>query len=145
MKTKLSARHMVIVRKKCGFFHGIDVEDDGSKGGMCLGWRQNLDVTLQSYSNHHIDVEIFDETIDISWCLTGFYSHPKERHRHYTWSLLRNLGQDRSLPWLVVGDFNEIAFSFEKSGGRIRAERQMEAFRMTLADCELNDLGYTGN
>ncbi|KAA3472637.1 reverse transcriptase [Gossypium australe] len=31
-------------------------------------------------------------------------------------------------------------FSFEKQGGRIREERQMEAFRKVLKDCELADL-----
>lgn len=42
----------------------------------------------------------------------------------------------------MVGCFNEIAYSFEKLGGRIRAERQMKAFRTALIDCDLNDLGY---
>ncbi|KAA3460773.1 reverse transcriptase [Gossypium australe] len=48
------------------------------------------------------------------------------------------------MPWLVAGDFNEIMFSFEKQGGRIREERQMEAFREVLEDYELADLGFSG-
>ncbi|KAK5784224.1 hypothetical protein PVK06_038744 [Gossypium arboreum] len=42
------------------------------------------------------------------------------------------------------GDFNEITNSFEKKGGRLRSERQKNAFRMALEDCSLNDLGYVG-
>ncbi|KAA3460675.1 reverse transcriptase [Gossypium australe] len=40
-------------------------------------------------------------------------------------------------------DFNEILFSFEKQGRRTREERQMEAFRRALEDCELADLGFS--
>ncbi|KAA3465124.1 Exo_endo_phos domain-containing protein [Gossypium australe] len=35
-------------------------------------------------------------------------------------------------------------FSFEKQGGRIREERQMKTYRKVLEDCELADLGFSG-
>lgn len=41
-------------------------------------------------------------------------------------------------------DFNEILFSFEKRWGTLREERKMLAFREALKDCELNDLGFSG-
>ncbi|KAH1083085.1 hypothetical protein J1N35_022846 [Gossypium stocksii] len=44
---------------------------------------------------------------------------------------------------LVVADFNEIAFSFQKKGGCI-CEEIMKAFRTALLDCDLSDLGFTG-
>lgn len=47
-------------------------------------------------------------------------------------------------PWLITEDFNEILFSFEKQGGRIREERQMTVFREALEDSEMNDLGEVG-
>ncbi|TYH83789.1 hypothetical protein ES332_D02G155400v1 [Gossypium tomentosum] len=45
---------------------------------------------------------------------------------------------------MVVGDFNEIAYAFEKKEGRVRWERQMEDFFSALANCELHDLGFSG-
>ncbi|PPD73535.1 hypothetical protein GOBAR_DD29539 [Gossypium barbadense] len=39
-----------------------------------------------------------------------------------------------------MGDFNEVAFFFEKSSGRNQAER--EAFHSIMADCDITDLGY---
>ncbi|KAA3490189.1 reverse transcriptase [Gossypium australe] len=36
------------------------------------------------------------------------------------------LGQEGSYPWLVEGDFNEILYSFEKSGGVQRDQKRME-------------------
>ncbi|KAH1032261.1 hypothetical protein J1N35_044435 [Gossypium stocksii] len=41
-----------------------------------------------------------------------------------------------------MGDFNEIAFSHKKQGGRLHGERGMEAFRVIFADCNLSDLGF---
>lgn len=64
--------------------------------------------------------------------------------RKSSWSLLRRLGHDQNLPRVIVGDFNEIFFSFEKQRGRARPQRQMESFRSALSDCELHDLGFKG-
>ncbi|KAA3480186.1 reverse transcriptase [Gossypium australe] len=41
METKISARRMEGVRRKCGFHHGIDVGAKGSKSRLSLGWRQD--------------------------------------------------------------------------------------------------------
>jgi endonuclease/exonuclease/phosphatase family metal-dependent hydrolase len=49
------------------------------------------------------------------------------------------------MPWMVFGDFNEILYSHEKEGGNQRPQNCMQAFRDALTDCELEDLGYSGN
>lgn len=46
------------------------------------------------------------------------------------------------MPWLVVENFNEIAYAYEK-GGRLRRGHQLEEFRYTLTDCALHDLGFS--
>lgn len=33
--------------------------------------------------------------------------------------LIQQLGSDQSLPWLIILDFEEIVFSFEKNSGRV--------------------------
>ena len=42
------------------------------------------------------------------WHLTGFYGHPETTRRVESWCLLKSLRGSSQLPWLVVGDFNEI-------------------------------------
>ena len=44
------------------------------------------------------------------------------------------------MPWLCVGDFNEICH--EKLGGRLRPLRQMKEFRDVLDECGFRDLGF---
>lgn len=58
-----------------------------------------------------------------------------------SWSCLRRLKAKHSIPWLCVGDFNEIARSHEKLGGRLRLARQMQDFRDVLDECGFRDLG----
>lgn len=48
------------------------------------------------------------------------------------------------MPWVCIGDFNEITRLGEKTGGSIRVESQMQKFRECLDFCGLKDLGFTG-
>ncbi|KAA3458060.1 reverse transcriptase [Gossypium australe] len=136
IETKVTSRKMESIRRRCGFMNGIDVD--------AIGWKEGINLSLKSYSRSHIDVEVEEENGVGKWRLTGFYGEPVEQNRRELWELLRSLQRGSNLPWLVVGDFNEILFSFEKQGGRMREERQMEAFRKALEDCELADLGFSG-
>ncbi|KAH1075467.1 hypothetical protein J1N35_027795 [Gossypium stocksii] len=136
---------MESIRRQCGFINGIDIATDGTKGGLSLGWKEGLTLHLRSLSKSHIDVEVEDENERRLWKFTGFYGAPIESDRKESWDLLRLLKRENNKPWLVVGDFNEILFSFEKMGERIREERQMAAFRKALDYCELSDLGFVGH
>ena len=51
------------------------------------------------------------------WRLTGVYGEPSWDHKDQTWGALRSLHGSSSLPWLALGDFNEILFHHEKEGG----------------------------
>jgi hypothetical protein len=46
---------------------------------------------------------------------------------------------------VVIGDFNEIAFSHEKYGANDRPPSYMQAFQDALDDCGLEDLGFSGD
>ncbi|KAL9681934.1 hypothetical protein QQ045_013726 [Rhodiola kirilowii] len=76
--------------------------------------------------------------------LTVFYGNPATQKRSETWDLLRRLSMDSNLPWVVIGDFNEVLFSWEVEGRRLRKEWQMRSFRETIDACGLVDLGYSG-
>lgn len=104
-------------------------------------WRQPALVDIQNYSIRHIN-EIVSE--GPAWKFTGFYGHPETAKREEAWFLLRHLSQLLPVPWLCVGDFNEIVVSAEKRGATARSPRQMEAFQSTLEDSQLCDLGYCG-
>nr|KYP70402.1 hypothetical protein KK1_009619 [Cajanus cajan] len=53
-----------------------------------------------------------------SWVCTAVYANPRVELRQQVWAHLRELGGRITLPWLVLGDFNEILLSTECHGGR---------------------------
>ncbi|GMI76000.1 hypothetical protein HRI_001269300 [Hibiscus trionum] len=144
METKLDSGKMEKLRKFCGFNNGIDVSARGRSGGLSLGWKANCNVSLRSFSDRHIDVSFTDDLDGFSWRFTGFYGAPEERNRDDSWNLLRQLNDTNDLPWLVLGDFNELLFATEKFGGRQRNQRQMDNFAAALNECSLDDIGYSG-
>ncbi|EPS59531.1 hypothetical protein M569_15275, partial [Genlisea aurea] len=58
---------------------------------------------------------------------------------------LAKLHQQFSLPWLVVGDFNEVLKQEEHCSSILRSLSSMMKFKEALDDCELLDLGFSGN
>ncbi|PPR92831.1 hypothetical protein GOBAR_AA27843 [Gossypium barbadense] len=105
---------MELVRLKCEFENGIDIEVVGSKGGLSLGWKENYLVSLRSFSSSHNDVDIHDHKREEVWHLTSFYGDPDGRFRCTSWDLLRQLCIDPSILWVVLGDSNKITNSYEK-------------------------------
>ncbi|KAA3460308.1 reverse transcriptase [Gossypium australe] len=67
---------------------------------------------------NHIDVLIKEDSVKEDCKFMGFYGSPYSNHKIFSWNLLRKLGQEQNHPWLVSGDFNEIMYSFEKSGAK---------------------------
>ena len=49
-----------------------------------------------------------------------------------------------SLPWLVIGDFNDLTGMSEKEGGSFRPRQQMMNFVETIDYCRLKDIGFIG-
>lgn len=57
-----------------------------------------------------------------------------------SWKLL---APQSDLPWLRIGDFNDILFSHEKNGGDDRADWQMRNFRAVVDACGFHDVPFT--
>ncbi|XP_012480763.2 uncharacterized protein LOC105795620 [Gossypium raimondii] len=131
------------VRHKCGFPNGIDVDSDGRSGSLSLGWNSDSKITLRSFSRRHTDVIIDEDLEGKTWRCTMFYEAPEETMHEASWNLLRTLNDSLYISWIVIGDFNEIAFSTEKKDGLLRRERQMCRFQDVMEDCSLTNLGYS--
>ncbi|XP_062006063.1 uncharacterized protein LOC133723263 [Rosa rugosa] len=127
-----------------GFPHSKEVLSVGQSGGLGMFWNDEVNVQVRTFSAHHIDLEIGGGPGDLRWRLTGFYGYPTTAERDKSWQLLRDLRDLDSLPWVVIGDFNEILNNSEKLDGPPRAERQMRGFREALGYGDLLDLGFQG-
>jgi len=114
-------------------------------GGLALLWTQDVKVKLESYGKLHIDVTVHQSSAPgRAWRFTSFYGEARHDLRDRSWDLLKLLNSSNNLPWLCVGDFNEVLHASEKIGGQGRSESQMEGFREAVEYCGFSDLGYIG-
>lgn len=113
------------VRCQCGYGNGIDIDLDGRSGSLSLGRKDDCTILLRSHSYRYIDVMIDVDSEGNKWRCTGFFDAPEENHREASWNLLRSLNDCSHIPWIIIGDFNEITFATEKWGDLSRRERKM--------------------
>lgn len=144
METKIDASRVEKIRNKCGFVAGICLSSVGNSGGMALWWR-DINVVVSSFSSHHIEAEVRDQSNVMVWKLGGVYGWPEAANKHLTWELMKRLWGGCSTPLVLCGDFNEITGPSEKEGGVVRGECQMDAFREAIDCCVLRDMGFRGN
>lgn len=78
------------------------------------------------------------------WRLTGFYGYPSRQDRQRSWNILRNLKHKYDLPWVVIGDFNDLMFQAEKRGPHKHPPSLLQGFVEALDNCELYDMGMLG-
>ena len=119
-------------------------ESDGRSGGLVLFWQNGLNVTSKEVHSNFLDIRI-DENSGSGWRITGLYGEPSGDRKHLTWEYLRSLQNMVDLPWIILGDFNEILMGSEKEGGALRSQRNMQNFRDALVDCNLFDMDYIGD
>lgn len=131
------------IRNRCGFSDGLCLSSNGNSGGIGLWWK-DMDVSVLSFSAHHVHAVVLDEQKCPSWHAVGIYGWPETGNKHLTWQLLRQIRNQCTMPLLFFGDFNEIVSMEEKEGGVPRSERLMDAFREVLDDCGVKDLGFKG-
>jgi hypothetical protein len=144
VETRLDEARLEVLRCKLHFSSKLVVSRREQGGGLTLFWKQEANVTIKSYSLYHIDT-VINEGRDDAWRFIGFYGAPETHRCHLSWTLLQSLHQQLSLPWLCMGDFNELFSMNEKLGGPVRSSRQMQDFRDAIDECGFVDLGYQGS
>ena len=124
METKVEKVILDRIGRKIQFANFFVVPRHNQGGGLALFWPANMKIDVQSFSDRLIDV-IIDHEVDDAWRFIGFYRDPKTASQENSWSTLRSLSSQFNLPWVFMGDFNEILLAEEKQGWLHRPKRQM--------------------
>jgi hypothetical protein len=143
-ETRQSREKVENLRFRIGMKECFHVKGDGKGGGIVLYWSDEINVELQSFSKRHIDVHVSGGPFEHKWRGTFVYGEPKPCDRHKMWTTMRSLKPKSDLPWLMMGDFNEVMWQEEHFSRTRRSERLMMDFREVLSHCDLHDLGFIG-
>ncbi|CAM8890635.1 unnamed protein product [Rhodiola kirilowii] len=141
LETKKDEVGWDLMKWKLGFQNCFVVASRGKAGGLAVLWSEDVDLRIRNYTDCHVDMEISNSQF---FRLTLFYGDPMVSRRKYSWTLLRRLRTISDVPWIVIGDFNEVVGDNEVEGVRSRQLWQMNNFRDALEDCGLADVGFRG-
>lgn len=95
------------VKKKCGFLQGVCLSSNGNSGGIGFWWR-DIDVNVISYSSHHFEANIVNQSGEACWKALGVYGWPAASQKHLTWSLIKSVMRECLISAILFGDFKEI-------------------------------------
>lgn len=114
----------------------------GHSGGLwILSCDSNSDYTLIDNMHQAITFQVTRRT-DVWYC-SFIYASPLFTNRCRLWEYLENLRTQVSGPWLLLGDFNEILYSYEVFGGRFNQSRA-SLFAQLMHQCHLLDIHCVG-
>ncbi|XP_074337125.1 uncharacterized protein LOC141674298 [Apium graveolens] len=131
------------VCKIIGFarYHAVDVQGHG--GGLALFWKTDGGVQVMDSCSNYIDFEVNHAQVG-RWRYTGVYGYPERSRRREAWNMIRSLAERSSIPWCLIGDFNDMVAANEKRGGHVHPRSLMQGFSETIFECGLMDLGFEG-
>ncbi|GKV09429.1 hypothetical protein SLEP1_g20934 [Rubroshorea leprosula] len=142
-ETLLDIRGMEKVRRRLGFRHCFVVDRVGRSGGLAMLWNPDIQLSLLSYSQNHIDMEV--EGMGSShWRFTSYYGHLERHNCKRSWLLLRDLAAQSALPWLISGDFNDLLHLDEKLGGTSQPNWMLHGFKEVVDACDLAEVQMVG-
>lgn len=134
IETLQAVRRIEEVRVQVGFECCFSVDCRG--GGVAILWRTLVNVSVTSYSQNFVNLDIIDDSKGV-WRLTAFYGFPERSRRRSSWDLIRSLAAMSPIPWCIVGDFNNIIFDDDKRGGSPYPNWLKNGFRSAINDCGL--------
>ncbi|KAL8526940.1 hypothetical protein ACS0TY_015983 [Phlomoides rotata] len=141
-ETLCAASKIEEIRVKLKFDSCFNVNVVGRSRGLCIIWNPSTLCNVLSYSNNHIDVLVTE--LNKTWRFTGFYGYPNRNNRLQSWNLLRSLSSASPLPWLCMGDYNDLLGPEDKRGRVEHPNWLFQGFRNAVSDCNLVDLPLVG-
>lgn len=130
------------LRVKLKFDFCFSINCNGRSGGLAVLWVNKISCSVLNYSRNHIDMLVTD--MGGNWRITGFYGFPKRNRCHLSWNLLRQLANVNDLPWVCIGDYNDLLSPADKKGRVDHPQWLYRGFHEAVNDCNLADIPLRG-
>jgi len=116
VETKQQDDYMRDLGVSLGFNDMCLVSPRGLSGGLAVLWQNHVSVQVISHDVRLVDLHV--EYKSFNFYLSCVYGNPLPSERHHLWEKLQRISANRTGPWMMCGDFNEILQVSEKKGGR---------------------------
>lgn len=142
LETKVSSNKAQRVMRVGNFDSFVAAEARGFAGIWCF-WKATTALKVLSVNDQHASLSVMRGN-RASWMLTVIYASPVAKYREELWNDLRQVGLRIQVPWLLVGDYNQIIHEKEKLGGNDRWRRAASSLWDFIDECGLVDLVFSG-
>lgn len=78
------------------------------------------------------------------WLFFAIYASPILHKRMHLWTHLKHVASEFNMPWLVMGNFNDLLYTKDELGGRPLIASLVHAFNDYLNYCDLFYLTTSG-
>ncbi|KAK1293495.1 hypothetical protein QJS10_CPB17g00346 [Acorus calamus] len=144
LETKLDNDRLRVFHMKLDSLKSSFLTDGGR---ICIHWNSHLvHVTILESSTQHVHCLIQCKRSQRTFHSTSVYDSNLYPERHLLWNSIINLSTGlQNSPWIVGGDFNEVRYNSEKSGGRPVHARRIRKFNCYIESSGLQDLKAFGH
>lgn len=127
-ETRVSSRYIDQITAQTRFTASIVSEAYGFSGGIWILWdKDQVDLDLIELDEQIISVVVCSPH-QRPWLLSAIYASPNPLFRQDLWDYLRDMGYVVNIPWLLLGDFNQVLHHCEKRGGSPVSNPRLRAF-----------------
>ncbi|CAK8574902.1 unnamed protein product [Lathyrus sativus] len=139
LETKVKQNNADKIRKSFGpNWKFEDNYEHNSNGRICILWKHNkvnIKVLKTNVQFIHVEVYALDQTHMQTIIVT--YAFNQLEHKRRLWKDIELLSNNTSSPWIVMGDFNNVASCQERIGGKEVTEAK---FRDLIDMLQMDDL-----
>ncbi|GAA0184299.1 hypothetical protein LIER_31587 [Lithospermum erythrorhizon] len=143
-ETKVSQSQAGEICRSLRFSNWKCADPIGCAGWVWLLWNSSeIKLDIIQFDSHVVNAVAEVSCTPNPWILYAIYA-PNPEDRSLFWNTLVSFSSTFNLPWLLVGNFNDMLSSSDKSGGLPVRPARLQAFNNFINSCNLVDLGYYG-
>lgn len=139
-ESKAKVKKIKRLNRKLRYKNVKFIEYVGISGGLCIFWDDLVSLNITELSQDYIDGYIFDNASGTLWRFTFVYGNPDFDLRQAQWQRLALSVGNSDMPWLCLGNFNDILFNHEKEGMKLKANRNIKGFKCFVDNCSFLEL-----
>ncbi|XP_065616035.1 uncharacterized protein LOC136061751 [Quercus suber] len=147
LEPRISGNHAEHVIGQVKLPRHFRVDPIGLSNGTWVLWddrKCNVDVVWAIKQSVTMIIKVHSSSQSTSWLFSAIYASPILHKRMHLWTHLKNVASEFNMPWLVMGDFNELLHTMDKLGGCPLIASHVHAFNDCLNHCGLFDLATNG-
>jgi exonuclease III len=144
-ETRLGGARAAELAKSFPFDGFLCTNTIGFAGGIWILWKSaavELELLTSTEQEIHVSAQVKDS--NSLWLLSAIYASPRRSERRVLWKNLMVISGLHKLPWVMVGDFNDIISGDEKWGGNFPVASRIAEYNNCMNTCSMLDLGFSG-